>query len=329
MTGLPRAEAHPVALAIGVFDGVHRGHEYLIRQMASQAAVDGLAPVCITFDPDPEVVLRPEHRQLALSTVEDRTRRLLDLGVTSVEVVAFTHAVAAQSPEEFISDLRGRYDLRALWVGSDFALGHERTGTIAMLRGIGAGSGFQVVVVEPLLHEGRRISATWIREALAEGDVGLCAELLGRPYCIGGGVVAGMSRGRQLGFPTANVLPPERRALPDDGVYLVRVLAVPTPSATPEEARTANRYGVVNLGPRPTFDEHERLIETHILDYDGEIYGADLEVCFLERIRAIRRFAGVDELRAQIQRDVRTARERVSVLSHASQARSIEAAHGC
>jgi len=329
MTSVPRAQARPAALAIGVFDGVHRGHEHLIREMVSQAAADGLAPACITFDPDPEVVLHPERRQLALSTVEDRTRRLLDLGVTSVEVVPFTHAIAVQSPEEFLSDLRARYDLRALWVGSDFALGRERTGTIAMLRGIGAGSGFQVVVVEPLLHEGRRISATWIREALVQSDVGLCVELLGRPYCIRGSVVAGMSRGRQLGFPTANVLPSEGRALPADGVYLVRVLAVPTPRATPEEAGTANRYGVVNLGPRPTFDEHERLIETHILDYDGEIYGADLDVCFLERIRAIRRFDGVDELRAQIQRDVRTARERVSVLSHAGQARSIEAAHEC
>jgi riboflavin kinase/FMN adenylyltransferase len=284
--------------------------------MVEQATAERLTTTCITFDPDPEAVLRPERQQLALSTVEDRTRRLKSLGLSVIDVVRFNRAVAQQTPEEFISGLQARYDLRALWVGTDFALGRERTGTIPKLEAMGAISGFRVVVIEPLLHDGRRIAATWIRDTLAEGNVALAADLLGRPYCVSGPVVAGMSRGRQLGFPTANVVPPAGHALPGDGVYLARASATP-PHLISNNILPDDRYALINLGPRPTFDEHERLIETHLLDFDGDLYGAQLEVCFLERVRAIRRFAGIDELRDQIGRDVATARELIARLPQA------------
>jgi len=298
-----------VALTIGVFDGVHLGHQDLVRQLLEAAARDDLDSVCVTFDPDPEVVLRPEQRHIALSTMEDRVARLIALGVGHVEIIPFNHAVASQEPEEFIDDLCRRYALRSLWVAANFALGRGRSGTVDRLSAIGSERGFAVNAVDLLSREGRAISATWIREALGTGDVGLAAELLGRPYCLQGRVAPGAQRGRTLGFPTANIVPPPDRALPADGVYFVQVAG---PALEPEGVR---RYGVVNLGGRPTFGETERLLETHILDFAGELYETQLEVCFLEQLRGIQKFASVDELREQIARDVAAARERLSASS--------------
>lgn len=264
-------------------------------------------PVCITFDPDPEVVLRPQRPNLALSTTAERIELLTGLGVEHVEVVPFTRHVSLQGPEEFVDSLQAKHRLRSLWVGADFALGRDRTGTVDALRAIGQHAGFEVFTVEPLTHEGQVISATWIRQLLAEGRVDTCAELLGRPYCIGGVVVSGMRRGRDLGFPTANVVPPTSRALPADGVYFVRVPWRALGGAV--EAGDAEWcYGVVNLGGRPTFDETERLLETHLLDFEGELYGTRLSVCFLRQLRQVQRFPSPDALRAQLERDVATAR---------------------
>ncbi len=299
----------PVVMTIGVFDGVHRGHQDLIRRMVDAAAEDGGATMAVTFDPDPEVVLRPEHRHLALSTMEERTALLLALGVRQVEIVPFTQAVASQTPEEFVDGLCANYPLRSLWVAADFALGRGRSGTVDRLREIGRDRGFGVVAVDLLMHGGRPISATWIREALAAGDVRLAAELLGRSFCLRGRVAPGAQRGRTLGFPTANIVPPPGRALPADGVYFVQVSGPGVAGTSHDGSGGAPRYGVVNLGGRPTFDETERLLETHILDFSGELYDSELEVCFLEQLRGIERFASVDELREQIERDVTAARE--------------------
>lgn len=301
----------PVVMTIGVFDGVHRGHQDLIRGMVEAAAAEDVATVSVTFDPDPEVVLRPEHRHLALSTMEERTALLLSLGIRDVEIVPFTPAVASQTPEEFVDGLCANYQLRSLWVAADFALGRGRSGTVDRLREIGRDRRFEVVAVELLMHGGRPISATWIREALAAGDVRLAAELLGRSYCLRGRVAPGAQRGRTLGFPTANIVPPPGRALPADGVYFVRVSGPELGSATQGPGDDA-RYGVVNLGGRPTFEETERLLETHILDFSGELYDSELEVCFVEQLRGIQRFASVDELRAQIERDVAAARRLIA-----------------
>ena len=309
MSGSFAHSDQPVALTIGVFDGVHRGHRDLIGQMVASANAAGVTSVCITFDPDPEVVVRPERPHFALSTLAERTALLLSLGVSHVEIVPFSRQVAVQSPEEFIDALCARYPLRSLWVGADFALGRDRAGTVDRLRAIGSERGFAVQAIGLLTHEGRPISATWIREALAAGDVRLSAELLGRPYCITGPVATGAQRGRTIGFPTANIVPAPGRALPADGVYLVRV-GGPGISPTSADGETPPvRHGVVNLGGRPTFAETERLLETHVLDFEGDLYGSQLEVCFLEQLRGIQKFGSVDELRDQIGRDVARARE--------------------
>ncbi len=297
-----RMHAGPVCLTIGVFDGVHVGHQHLIRSMLTQAKEHGLVSACLTFDPDPEAVLFPDHPPLALSTVAERVERIRDLGVDHIQVLPFTVELAHQTPDEFLAGLRARYDIRTLCVGSDFALGRERTGTVEILREVGSRRGFTVARIELLQRDGRPISSTWVRELLAAGDVAHAGELLGRPYCLQGLVETGMQRGRQLGFPTANVRPPQGRALPADGVYFVRASRAGSHDEEPWD-------GVVNLGARPTFDEHERLLETHLLDFSGDLYGAELSVCFIEQLRGIRRFSGIDELKAQIEKDVAAARQ--------------------
>jgi riboflavin kinase/FMN adenylyltransferase len=242
--------------------------------------------------------------------------------VAQVDVEAFSPSVAALGPTDFVDGLLTRYNLRALWVGPDFALGRDRAGGEDLLRTLGAQHGFDVTAVEPMRHDGRPISSTWIRDALAEGDVELAAALLGRPYSIRGNVITGMKRGRTMGFPTANVAPPAGRALPADGVYLVRVAGRVARSRSegitagagrrneiPDNPLPSARFGVVNLGSRPTFGEAERLLEAHLLEFTGDLYGAELDVAFLRRIRGIQRFSGIDELRDQIARDIERARE--------------------
>jgi len=317
-----RASSAGVALTIGAFDGVHRGHQDLISRMVADAGAKGLSAVCMTFDPDPAVVVHPEREHRSLSTPEERLELIQALGVMQVDVEVFSPSVAALTPSEFVDRLRTRYDLRALWVGPDFALGRDRAGGEDQLRTLGAQHGFEVTTVEPLRYDGRPISSTWIRDALAAGDVELAAALLGRPYSIRGIVITGMKRGRTMGFPTANVAPPAGRALPSDGVYLVRVAGRVARSRSegvaagargsiemPDNPLPSPRFGVVNLGARPTFGEAERLLEAHVLEFSGDLYGAELDVAFLRRIRGIQRFTGIDELRDQIARDIERARE--------------------
>ncbi|MEA2640125.1 MAG: riboflavin kinase / adenylyltransferase [Chloroflexota bacterium] len=298
MTGVKRNQPG-VFLTIGVFDGVHRGHCNLIDQMVKAAREAGAATAAVTFDPHPDAVLNPELALPAICTMDERIALLRERGIDEVEVLRFTPQVAKEAPEEFVAELLRRYDLRMLWVGPDFALGRDRTGTREILREIGQQRGFEVVSVQPLIQAGRPVSSSWIREALADGNVTLVAELLGRPFCITGDVVAGMRRGREIGFPTANVVPPSGRALPADGVYYVEA------QSGGEDRRWP---GVVNLGARPTFAESERLLETHLLDFSGDLYGATLAVYFLEKLRGIQRFSGIEELRTQIARDVEAAR---------------------
>lgn len=306
MTKADRA-AGAADLAIGVFDGVHRGHQYLIEQMVAHARSIGHASVCVTFDPDPEVVLHPERSLYSLSSVEERTRRLQGLGIEQVDVLPFTPQVARQSALEFVSGLQRAYSLHALWVGSDFALGRDRMGTVDRLEAIGRERGFEVVAVEPLRDGSRALSSTWIRELLREGDVRGAAQLLGRPFGLEGTVIEGARRGQQLGFPTANLRPPPGRALPADGVYVIQA----------QVSGTA-WVGVANLGARPTFGESERLLEAHLIDFAGDLYGSLLEVCFLERLREVRRFNSLEELQAQLKEDVAAARARPAVADRAS-----------
>lgn len=288
-------------LAIGVFDGVHRGHQHLIDRMVSHARESGLYAVCVTFEPDPDAVLHPDRSPATLSTAQERSDLLAALGVQWVDTLAFTPELAHQTPLEFVGWLHRTYPFRALWVGSDFALGRDRAGTVEVLMEIGRSLGFEVVVVDPLLEGDRPISSTWIRGLLREGDLDRVGRLLGRPYCLHGAVIEGARRGHQLGFPTANVLPPPSRALPPDGVYFVQV-----------EVGGAEQPGVANLGSRPTFSENQRLLETHLLDFAGDLYGTSIGVCFVEQLRSTQRFESVDALRAQIERDVELARAKAA-----------------
>jgi riboflavin kinase/FMN adenylyltransferase len=283
--------------AIGAFDGVHRGHQALLRSVVGRADERGARSVCVTFDPDPERVLRPERAPLALCSVEERTRLVHTLGVSETFVWPFTEAVARMSPEDFVSALCARYPLVEVWVGTNFAFGRERSGTVDTLAALGRAHGFAVQVMAPVIDGGRPVSSTRIRGLLADGDVGEAAHLLGRYYELAGEVIGGAKRGRQLGFPTANLLPPAGQVLPAQAVY-----------AGLAAVDGQQHAAVANVGSRPTFGEDQPLIEVHLLDFNGEIYGHRLEFAFVERVRAVQRFASLGELRLQIGRDIERAR---------------------
>jgi len=297
-TAQPRA-ARAVA-AIGVFDGVHRGHQFLLRDVAERAVEVDARSVAVTFDPDPQAVLRPGAPAAALCSLEERVALIRALGLDEVFVWPFTPQVAAMSPSEFVAALRDRYGLCEVWVGENFAFGQGRRGTVATLTELGEQHGFGVHSVAPVYEGAQPISSSRIRELLLAGEVRDAAHLLGRPYRLGGEVVTGAERGRQLGFPTANLIPPVGRVLPAYGVYAGH--AIEGGRAYP---------AVANVGSRPTFGEEQPLIEVHLLDYSGDLYGRELAFEFVERVRPIQRFASVDELRAQIQADIASARVRL------------------
>ncbi len=286
-----------VVATIGAFDGIHRGHQLLLGQVVERARYLGLGSLCVTFDPHPDIVLYPHRKLTYLSDRTEKERILDQLGLDHVRVFEFTHELSMLRPDEFLGLIREQHRLAELWVGSDFALGRDRAGTIAALVDIGRIQDFALHVVPPQKVEREIVSSTTIRKLLADGNVRHANRLLGRRYCIRGTVEHGDARGRQLGWPTANIRPDPRRALPGDGVYLASCAL-----------ESVERRAVVNLGARPTFQESERLLEVHILDFAGELYGHALAVEFLDRIRDVRRFDSVDELRAQIARDAEVAR---------------------
>ena len=286
-----------VVAAIGAFDGVHRGHQALLADVVARAAAVNARSVCVTFDPDPERVLRPQVRPRALGSVADRTRLVRELGVDEVYVWPFTPAVAQMTPAEFVAALAQRYPLTEVWVGADFRFGHDRLGTPDTLRDLGRQYGFRVHPVAPVFDGPLPISSTRIRDLVEAGEVAEAARLLGRPYRLAGEVIGGAQRGRQLGFPTANLLPPAGQALPAEGVYA----GVATVGESPHLA-------VANLGSRPTFGEEQPLLEVHLLDYEGDLYGHHLVLDLVDRVRPTRRFESLDALRAQIATDIATAR---------------------
>jgi riboflavin kinase/FMN adenylyltransferase len=285
--------AAPV-LTIGNFDGVHPGHRALI-DLTRELAAERSAPVAVlTFDPAPRDVLRPDNPIPRIQSLDQRLAHLAGAGVDITVVEPFTLELAALSPAEFASRiLVERLRVRGMALGHDFRFGHKRAGTVDTLREL-----VQVPIrqVEPLLLDGRPLSSSRIREALGAGDVAEAARLLGRPHEVEGPVVHGDARGRQLGFPTANVVP-EHGLVPPGGVYAVRV-----------ELDGVERPAVANLGTRPTFDGHRLALEVHVLDWTGDLYGRSLRVGFVARLRDERRFDGVDALRAAIAADVAEAR---------------------
>ncbi|MBD0292018.1 MAG: bifunctional riboflavin kinase/FAD synthetase [Jiangellaceae bacterium] len=288
----------PTAVTIGVFDGVHRGHREVVGRAAEHARALGVPAVAITFDPHPMVVIRPEVAPPLLLPVGGRAELLKQAGADHVLVLLFGRERSEQSAEDFVAEIV--VDLlhaRAVVVGSDFRFGHRAAGDVPLLERLGKEHGF---VVELLDSMGNAIvprwSSTHIRERLLVGDVATAATALGRPFRVGGVVVRGHGRGRAMGFPTANVPPPEGQVVPADGVYAGWLTRVPDGERWP---------AAISVGTNPTFGGVERTVEAYALDRDDlELYGVPVAVEFVERIRGQVKFDSVDALVMRMRRDV-------------------------
>lgn len=298
-------EVQGAAVTVGTFDGVHRGHLDVIARLVLAARERGLHSVAITFEPHPLEVVNPNAAPPLLTVGEEKLDALRETGLDHIVVLQFTHELAALSATEFVDDvLRDRFRMQHLLIGYDHGFGRERAGNAAVLQKLGATRGFSVDVVQPVAAEdGRWISSTVIRRAVAGGDLPRAAELLGRPYSITGTVVPGAARGRALGFPTLNLSrPSSRKLLPPDGVYAVRV-----------RTESGTFGGMMNLGPRPTFGEHDRSIEAYLFDTSGDFYGQEVRLDVLKRLRDTRAFPSPEALVAQIKLDESDARSALTV----------------
>ena len=287
----------PSLVTIGVFDGVHRGHQYLIRQLVEQAHQNDQQAVVLTFFPHPDVVLRGLEGRYYLTTPEERAEELGRVGVDVVLTQTFDDAFRQISAADLLDQLLQALHMRVLWVGSDFAMGYQREGDVAFLRAKGAVKGFQTEVID-LIRDGEAISSTAIRQALVAGDVEQANFWLGRGYALSGEVIHGDHRGRTIGFPTANLAVWEQQAIPANGVYAGWALLG-------DEGYMA----VTNIGVRPTFKGQDVRVEAHLLDFDREIYGEKLRVSFETRLRAEKKFNNIQELIDQIGVDAQAGRE--------------------
>lgn len=291
----------PWVIAPGNYDGVHLGHRALLRTARRVADERGYGTRALTFEPHPAALIDPARAPEKITLQPRRAELLRGAGADSVVVQAFTPEFAAQSPEAFVDWLLAQ-GARAIVVGPDFRFGRQRQGDVALLRMLGSQRGFDVLIEEPVLLQHERVSSSAIRIALRRGEIGHANRMLRRFHEVQGTVVEGNRRGRTIGFPTAN-LRPEPVLPPSDGVY-----AVVARQLTAGADKTEILLGVANLGTRPTFAAG-RSVEVHLFDFDRDVYGATLRVGFVERVRGEQKFSGVDELRAQIQRDSDHARQ--------------------
>jgi len=281
-------------LTIGVFDGVHLGHKYLISQLKGLARKQGLASGVVTFRQHPQEVLSPQTRLPFLTDLAQRTKLLKDEGVETIIILSFTRELASFSPRQFLGLLKKYLRMRGLVIGPDFALGQSREGNTDTLRRLGQEMGFSVTVVPPIIINGEMVSSTAIRKALALGDMKRVQSFIGRPFRLHGRVIAGARRGVELGFPTANLDISPQQALPAEGVYVSRV-------HIDDQAHPA----MTNIGQRPTFGESQRVVEVYLLDYHGDLYGQELTVDITERLRDEIKFDTPEQLKKQIAEDVK------------------------
>jgi riboflavin kinase / FMN adenylyltransferase len=298
--GYENAEiGRPAVLTLGVFDGLHLGHQLILSRVVERARRLGAVPTVVTFDPHPRAVLHPASAPPLLQTFDQKVEAFGVLGVEQAIVVRFTPEFARVRAEEFLRDVvHERLQAREVYLGRGFAFGRGREGNIELLRRVSGELGFFADEVPEVRLRGQRISSSRIRELLARGSVNLARRMLGRPYGVEGRVVRGHERGRTIGFPTAN-LRPANRVIPRAGVYV---------TATLIEGHW--RRSVTNVGVRPTFEqEAEPSVETFVMDWGGDLYGDVVRVRFLHRLRDERRFAGVEELKRQIVRDAARARK--------------------
>jgi riboflavin kinase/FMN adenylyltransferase len=293
--GTDNAEiARPTVLTLGVFDGLHLGHQLIMSTVVERARECQAVPTVITFDPHPRAVLHPESAPPLLQTFDQKIEAFSVLGIEQTIVVRFTKAFAQIEATEFLREVvRERLQAREVYLGCGFAFGRNREGNIELLRKVSAELGFRAREVPEVRLRGERISSSKIRELLSEGRVNLARRMLGRPYGVEGRVVRGRERGRTIGFPTAN-LRPENRVIPRNGVYVTATLI-----------EGVWRRSVTNIGTRPTFerDAMQASIETYVMDWTGDLYGDVVRVRFLHRLRDERKFASIDELKRQIAHD--------------------------
>lgn len=291
----------PRSVAIGVFDGVHRGHRKILAAAIADARRNGRKAAVVTFDPHPVKVLSPRHALPVLMSLSHRLRQFGKLGVDESVVVRFNKAFARTPHQDFLEKfLIGRLGMRMLAVGHDFCFGRGGAGDERYLKKESRRRGFRLNVTRALRHGGAVISSTRIRKLIEKGRLEAASRMLGRPVSVYGDVIRGKGRGRSLGFPTANINP-HHETLPPSGVY-----------AAKGYLGKKQLKGVIHIGPRPTFAEKERSVEVHFFHFRGDLYGRELELIFVKRLRPIRRFKGRAELVRAIRSDIAAARRALS-----------------
>jgi riboflavin kinase/FMN adenylyltransferase len=294
---------HPV-IALGNFDGLHRGHLKIIERVRRGAAEHGGTPMAMTFDPHPPRIVRPDKAPPLLMTKPQRLAALQQAGIACVAVVRFTPELSQWDPETFVRTVLVDWlHVSEVWVGANFLFGHDRAGTFSVLRTLGQRHGFRADKIDPVRYKDFVVSSTRIRRLIAEGRMDEAGALLGRQYSLDGVVVEGRRRGRELGFPTANLMT-DNELLPPHGVYatMLTIDGIVHPALT-------------SVGVNPTFDEGALTVETHVLGFSGDLYGRQVRLSFVQRLRDERKFDDADALRAQMEADQRRAERLFSRLS--------------
>ncbi|MGC8783058.1 MAG: bifunctional riboflavin kinase/FAD synthetase [Armatimonadota bacterium] len=288
-------------VTIGSFDGVHRGHQAIIRVAIQRAQELHIPAVAVTFDRHPQEAIQPENAPPYLTTLTSRLRLLLGTGVQDVLVLRFDHDFSALHPEAFLrSVLQRRLNARRIVVGRDFRFGHRRMGSVDYLQEVQARFGFEVEDVPDVLYRGERISSSRIRQALLDGEVQEASAMLGRAYVLEGVVVRGQQLGRKLGYPTVNLNLRAPQLVPKDGIYAGKLL----------HPRTGNSYtAAISIGVRPTVDGTKRTIEAYLLGFSGSLYGEEVHLAFFYRLRDERKFESLQSLKAQMDKDVQQVAE--------------------
>jgi riboflavin kinase/FMN adenylyltransferase len=293
------ARWHQPVLALGNFDGMHRGHLKIIERVRRGAEERGATAVAMTFDPHPSKIVRPDKTPPLLMTHQQKLDALARAGMHGVAIVRFTPDLAQWDPETFVRTVLVEWlRVTEVWVGANFLFGHDRAGNFSTLRSLGARYGFRAEKIDPVRYKDFVVSSTRVRRLITEGRVDEAGALLGHYYTIGGSVVQGQQRGKGLGFPTANICA-DNELVPPPGVY-----------ATTVGFDAAQYPSITNIGTRPTFaDGQEIVIESHVLDFEKDLYGAKLKLGFVQRLRDEKKFDGVDSLKAQIEADRNRARD--------------------
>lgn len=316
MNGRSSTDRFGDIVTIGTFDGIHRGHQWLLQSTVKRARETGASSVAVTFEPIPVSVLRPELYQGRLVSRDQKLALMSATGIDRIETIEFTRNLAALSAAEFLTELSKRFSVGELRVGSDFALGRNRSGDVTAIAAIGRELGFETVSLDRISDGDAELSSTQIRLAILRGDIATTNRLLGRPYSVAGKIVHGAHLGRKIGYPTANFVPPPDLVPLADGIYASVSALDDDPTPLP---------GMTYVGTRPTVDGGDRHIETHLFDFDRDIYDHILTIQLVDRIREDRQFDSLEELVRQLDDDETSIRSR---LNQESPAGAIDPQHG-